>query len=47
MGYVAYYEAIDKKTTLSELINRKLKELEILKKKTTFMEIDTDNLKEF
>jgi predicted DNA-binding ribbon-helix-helix protein len=41
------HEAIDKKTTLSELINRKLKELETLKKKTTFMEIDTDNLKEF
>jgi predicted DNA-binding ribbon-helix-helix protein len=28
------HEAIDKKTTLSELINRKLKELETLKKKT-------------
>jgi predicted DNA-binding ribbon-helix-helix protein len=38
------HEAIDKKTTLSELINRKLKELENLKKKTPFMEFDTDNL---
>jgi len=38
------HEAIERKTTLSELINRKLKELETLKKKTPFMEFDTDNL---
>jgi len=38
------HEAIDRKTTLSELINRKLKELETLKRKTTFIEIDTEKL---
>jgi len=38
------HEAIERKTTLSEIINRKLKELETLKKKTPFMEFDTDNL---
>ena len=38
------HEAIERKTTLSELINRKLKELGTLKRKTTFIEIDTEKL---
>jgi len=38
------HEAIDRKTTLSELINRKLKELGTLKRKTALMEIDTEKL---